>query len=355
MLTEPGDGDLDVDELLRPCESASGAVVAVSGGPDSTALMLLAAQWARKPGRPPILVATVDHGLRPDSAQEAQRVAAWAQAEGLRHETLLWLGPKPRTRLQERARVARYALLEDCARRCGASMLLTAHHADDQSETILFRLGRGSGLAGLAGMARRTSRGQLIHLRPLLDISKADLIAYCDRRGHPYFTDPSNHDHRFARGRLREAAPTLAAFGLDSSGLRRLARRAARAETALRRAYDDFLQGAAVDRSPGRTVLRRAALSAASEEMLVRLACGEAARVSGREAPRLERAEPFVARLQAAFATQRRWRGTLGGVLFELCDDWLVLSPEARSQGGASRHTAAETPETKNHRRPFPC
>lgn len=355
MLTEPSDGDLDVEELLRPCESASGAVVAVSGGPDSIALMLMAAQWARTPGRPPILVATVDHGLRPESAQEAESVAAWAQAEGLRHETLPWLGPKPKTRVQERARVARYALLDDCARRCGASMLLTAHHADDQSETILFRLGRGSGLAGLAGMARRTSRGRLIHVRPLLDISKADLVAFCERRRHPYFMDPSNQDQRFARSRLREAAPTLAAFGLDSGGLSRLARRAARAETALRLAYDDFLQNAAVDRSLGRSVLRRAALCSASEEMLVRLACGEAARVSGRAAPRLERAEAFVARLQAAFATQRIWRGTLGGVLFELRDEWLVLSPETRSQGAASRLGASETPEAKNHRRPFSC
>src|ERR1700753_1499446 len=118
------------------------ALLAVSGGPDSIALMCLAAEW-REHGAAKgasIFVATVDHGLRAYARMEPETVGAWAGSLGLPHEPLAWEGAKPATRIQERARAARYALLRAHARSLGADFLLTAHHADDHDETILFRM-----------------------------------------------------------------------------------------------------------------------------------------------------------------------------------------------------------------------
>ncbi len=154
------------------------------------------------------------------------------------HATLVWEGEKPAARLQERAREARYDLLTAEARRVGAGVIVTAHHLDDQAETVLFRLMRGSGLAGLAGMAARTRRGEVEIARPLLGLGKAELVAFCEARGLAYVSDPSNENPRFARPRLRRLAGALAAEGLDAPALARLARRAAVAEAALVRQTD---------------------------------------------------------------------------------------------------------------------
>jgi tRNA(Ile)-lysidine synthetase-like protein len=146
------------------------------------ALMQLAAQW-RSGGTPAgteIFVATVDHGLRAESRAEAETVGLWAQALGLPHQSLTWTGAKPGSRIQERARAARYALLRAHARTLGAGYLLTAHHADDQAETILFRLMRGSGIGGLAGMQGMTRRDGIVLYRPLLGLPKRRLIEHCD-------------------------------------------------------------------------------------------------------------------------------------------------------------------------------
>lgn len=194
--------------------------------------MRLAARWA---GRHPaaVYVATVDHGLRHDSQAEAELVAAWAGEQGLPHEILTWEGEKPKTCVQESARAARYDLLLRHARRLGADYLVTAHHADDQAETIFFRLLRGSGLGGLAGMQALARLGDVIHARPLLGYPKAALIDYCVGCGQPFLRDPSNENPAFARTRLRRLAPVLAREGLDRQNLLRLGRRARRADQAL--------------------------------------------------------------------------------------------------------------------------
>jgi tRNA(Ile)-lysidine synthase len=217
-------------------------LLAVSGGPDSTALMVLAARWrAALPSGPTLVAVTIDHGLRPDSAKEAAAVKRLADKLGVKHRIIRWTGKKPATGIQAAARTARYRLLASAALRCGARHILTAHTLDDQAETILFRLARGSGLAGLAAMARVTPMRAILPghdenlrlVRPFLAISKARLVATLKAARVRFARDPSNRDPRFARARLRKIMPLLAAEGLDADRLAVLARRIARADAAL--------------------------------------------------------------------------------------------------------------------------
>lgn len=175
--------------------------LAVSGGPDSAVLLVLAA--AALPGR--VEAATVDHGLRPASAAEAQFVATLAARRGVSHRTMaVTVGAG---NLQAEARAARYAALADWAQERGLAAVATAHHADDQAETLLLRLNRGSGVAGLAGArARGRAPGSTLPvLRPLLSWRKAELSAVAAACGIVPVDDPSNADDRFDRARLRKA------------------------------------------------------------------------------------------------------------------------------------------------------
>lgn len=175
--------------------------LAVSGGPDSLALLLLA--HAAVPGK--IAAATVDHRLRAASADEAAMVAGLCAALGVPHETLL-VTVDPGN-VQAEARVARYAALAEWAEREGLAALATAHHADDQAETLLARLNRGSGVAGLAGVrARGVVAGTTLPLlRPLLSWRRAELAAVVAAAGASAVEDPSNSDDRFDRARIRKA------------------------------------------------------------------------------------------------------------------------------------------------------
>src|SRR5205085_7051707 len=200
--------------LLKGRSPASGVVLAVSGGPDSMALMRVAAEVRAASALVPVTVATVDHGLRPESRAEAETVAGWAGACGFPHKLLAWSGEKPGTGLQEAAREARYRLLTGFAAESGASHILTAHTLDDQAETLLMRMSRGTGIAGLAGMRAETKLGAATLARPFLGLAKAELLALCEAHGWPYLDDPSNTDPRFARSRWRKLPPLLAREGL---------------------------------------------------------------------------------------------------------------------------------------------
>ena len=221
---------------------ASALVLAVSGGPDSTALLLLAARWrrARKTG-PRLLAVTIDHGLRRESAGEARAVAHLARRLGVPHRIVRWKGRKPASGLQQSAREARYRLLAAAAARAKARTIVTAHTLDDQAETVLIRMSRGSGLSGLGAMARAAPLpvgGEAVLVRPLLEIPKARLIATLARAGIEFADDPSNRDPRFTRARLREVMCALAREGLDARRLALLARRLRRAEAAIETAVD---------------------------------------------------------------------------------------------------------------------
>ena len=218
-----------IEALFAPLARAKGLLLAASGGPDSTALLLMAARWAEQPDRPPVAAATVDHAMREGSRAEAEAVGGLARRLGLVHHLIEWRGLKPRSRIQERAREARYRLLGACAERIGADVVVTAHHADDQAETVIFRLLRGSGIAGLRGMEEhRGARGALTLARPLLGLRKAELIAFCEACGEPFANDPSNEDPRFARTALRRLAgcsPPKAWASTKSGGCRAAAAR----------------------------------------------------------------------------------------------------------------------------------
>ena len=241
--------------------------VAVSGGPDSLALVLLATEV--RSGR--VEAATVDHSLRPESAAEAAMVAEICARLGVPHVTLTadW-EEKPATAIQERARAMRYRLLGDWARERGLTVL-TAHHLEDQAETLLMRLARGAGVKGLAGMR---PAGQVV--RPLLGWRKAELEAVCAAAGIEPARDPSNEDEQFERVRVRRA---LSANGwLDAASLGASAAHLAQADDALDWAVDQEWQRAVTrgatdivyppsDAPPEirRRIVRRAVLSLATE------------------------------------------------------------------------------------------
>ncbi len=233
-------GDVEANTLFAGLEGLRGLVLAVSGGSDSTALLVLAARWAKRLKRAPKLLAvTVDHGLRPEAKREAAAVRRLARALGVRHRAMPWRGEKPASGLQAAARAARYRLLAEAAVDAGFEHILTAHTLDDQAETVLFRLARGSGLTGLSGMAYasavpvRAGGASLFLVRPLLPVSKARLLCTLREAGIDYSEDPSNRDPRFTRTRVRALMPHLASEGLDARGLARLAMRLRRAEATI--------------------------------------------------------------------------------------------------------------------------
>ncbi len=310
--------DRAIETIFAPLADASALLVAVSGGPDSTALLLMAASWARRRGgRPRLEAATVDHGLRIESANEARAVAELCQKLGVPHHVLHWRGAKPGSRVQERAREARYALLGECAGAIGADFVVTAHHLDDQAETALFRLLRGSGIGGLRAMAARATRDGMTIARPLLGLPKCELIAVCEAEGVAFARDPSNEDPRYARTRLRALSAALAAEGLDAPALARLARRAGQVEEALVRqteAAEARLGLIETGACEGNLLL------AEPIEIVQRLLTAAIAKVGGREASRvgLEKIEALAQASQRALAAGEAFSANVAGARVRL-------------------------------------
>ncbi|UYO50108.1 tRNA lysidine(34) synthetase TilS [Rhodopseudomonas palustris] len=330
--------------LFADWKAAPAVVLAVSGGPDSLALMWLAARWrkALKQG-PALAVVTIDHGLRPEAAAEARSVKRLAASLDLPHRTLRWNGDKPRTGIQAAAREARYRLLAQAAKTLGASHVMTAHTRDDQAETVLMRLSRGSGIAGLAAMAREIERDGVVLARPLLDVPKARLVATLTKARIAFATDPSNADPRFTRPRLRELMPHLAAEGCDARSLVRLAARAARADAALELMTDgaeQFLE--TLDAGAGRPGVDARAFLALAAEIQIRLLLRALER-HGHEGPaELGKVEVLAETLKQAAAGRAspagkiRLKQTLAGAVITLTSDRLVIAPAPprRPRGG---------------------
>lgn len=307
-----------IARLFSSWETARNILLAVSGGPDSIALMLLAAEWARRRSQL-IYIATVDHRLRKDSAFEAEQVAAWAAALRLPHVTLVWEGPRPKSKIQELAREARYDLLLRHAAIVGADIVATAHHADDQAETILFRLLRGSGIGGLSGMAAALERGEIIHSRPLLQCSKTELIAVCRAKAQPFISDPSNQNPAYARTRMRALGGLLAEHGLDSEALLRLGRRAARAEASLAEQARAVSAVLPAKRDADCFSADISSLADQPEEVVLRILGQEIAALGDpTRALRLERLETLTLAMRQALRAGAPLAATMGGTALQL-------------------------------------
>lgn len=309
---------------LGPFEPSPRVAVAVSGGADSLALALLAAHWCHDRGGTLVAV-TVDHRLRPNSTAEAVMVGGWLANHGINQRILTWDGPKPTSDIQARARAARFALVEEFCRDQGILHVLLAHHQDDQAETFLLRLARGSGVDGLAAMAAIRDSGAVRWLRPLLDVPKARLVATLRARDQDWVEDPSNRDPRHARVRLRQLAPTLAAEGLEPRRLAATAHALARARQALDRAVADaILDHVAIDPAGFARVDGRA-WEVLPDEVALRL-LAHLVRVMGGDAtvPRLERTERLLARFRRGLGG-----GTLGGARLVLDAGSVLVCREA--------------------------
>jgi tRNA(Ile)-lysidine synthase len=331
--------------LFADWKGVPAIVLAVSGGPDSIALMWLVARWRRALTRGPRLVAvTVDHGLRTEAADEARDVKRLARALDMPHRTMRWTGAKPKSGLPAAARAARYRLLARAAQESGATHILTAHTRDDQAETLLMRLLRGSGVAGLAAMARVTEREGVLLVRPFLNVSKSQLVATLRKAKLAFADDPTNRDTNFTRPRIRGVMSLLAAEGGDARNLARLASRLARANTAIeilvdgaerylalrdrRAASHSGIGAAAFDAN----TFDAKAFAAMSEEIRLRLLLRAINRFGYEGPAELGKVEALLSVLDRALAESSarrrpRLKQTLAGALVSLIDDRITIAP----------------------------
>jgi len=319
----------DLAPLVAPDRTLG---LAVSGGPDSLALLLLAAE--ARPLR--IEAATVDHALRSESRAEAEMVARVCERLGVPHRILTasW-SEKPQTAIQEQARAMRYRLLGQWARERRINALLTAHHLDDQAETFLMRLSRGAGVKGLAGMRKvsRAPAGAIAIVRPLLGWRHSELESVCSAAGLEPVDDPSNEDQQFERVRMRKVLGET--DWLDSAAVAQSAGHLAEADGALHWAADLEWQRA-VTRTSGqivykpsdapreirRRIVRRAVLALATE--------GRAPDLRGREL------DQILAALRSGA------RATLRGVLCIGGSEWrFTRAPARRSKAAVSAEVGA--------------
>ncbi len=261
---------------------------------------------------------------------------------GMRHRTLCWTGDKPATGLQEAARAVRYRLLADAARGAGAAHVLTGHTRDDQAETVLMRMARGSGLSGLGGMPREMQIGDVRLVRPLLEFSKMRLIATLAAVGISFADDPSNRDPRFTRARLRGLLPALAEEGLDAGRLALLARRLRRADETIELAVDVAIEAVCEDwpqRGPVAADAER--FFGLPSEVALRL-LGRAVVSVGNEGPvQLAKLEMLFEALRSAMTqppSPARLRRTLAGALVTLAGSRLTVE-RAPPRSAARRRT----------------
>ncbi len=318
--------DDEIQDLLASFHGHSALVLAVSGGPDSLGLMAAAARWRERAGAGPDLhVASVDHGLRPEAAGECAMVVEAAGRLGLPATVLAWEGEKPSTGLQKAARDARHRLLAAHARAVGATGIVLAHHREDQAETVLMRLVRGSGPLGLKGMAATAERDGLALLRPCLFVPKARLAATARAAGLAPVHDPSNDDPRYTRVRIRHLLAGLEGEGLDTERLAILAGRMQMLDAAGAYHAARLAEATAV---PAGTQGARAHdgatwLDAPFADVLRLLSDAIAAMGDPEADPRLEALEALTGEVLMAIAGGESLRRTLQGAL-------VSVSPQGR-------------------------
>jgi tRNA(Ile)-lysidine synthase len=298
-------------QSVGPFESRPRIAVAVSGGSDSMALTLLAADWCKRRGGEVVAI-TVDHGLRAEAAAEARQVGRWLRQHGISHRVLRWDPPRTLAGgVQAAARDARYRLLADWCRDHRVLHLALAHQREDQAETFLLRLARGSGLDGLAAMAASAERDGVRLIRPLLPVPRARLRTTLAAMQQSWIDDPSNEDTAHARVRMRRLMPVLAADGLDAARLADTAAHLGRGRAILDDRVAALLADAAAVFPAGYVRLDPAILGSAPDEIALRALAHCLVTVGGADyGPRLDR----LARLHRAIRDGRLGGGaTLAG------------------------------------------
>ncbi len=306
--------------------------VGVSGGPDSMALCLLAQDWAKARGGK-MLALHVNHGYREEAAVEAQQVKVWLKRRGIRVKILKWHHTEIKTARQEKARDARYALLQKACVKNRIGHLLLAHQAEDQAETVLMRLAKGSGVRGLAGIPAQRAMNAVQLLRPLLDFPKARLIQTCKMAGQEFLTDPSNNRAAYARGRLRRVLPLLVKEGMNVESLCRLAQRMQAAGAALQ-FYENQLYGKIVKSNGAEISLSLSLLRKQPQDMVLRL-LNRAIEQAADNPPLATAAPKSPIKYQAL---QNLWHSlkeqspakakTIGGVILRKQNQLLILTKE---------------------------
>ena len=264
-------------EALGPFEPSPHLAVAVSGGGDSMGLVILANRWARQRGGQ-VTALTIDHGLRKGAAKEAAKVGKWLAKYSIKHVILRWRGDKPITGIQEAARNARYRLMDQWCQNNHILHLLLAHTLDDQAETLLMRLQRGSGLDGLAAMSVQRELTHCRLLRPILDYSRDTLREFLSYQGQEWLEDPSNNDARFFRTRVRNL---LGKKGLCALELAETAKHYGRARKILEGETDRVLALGGCFFSGGYARMEKSVLENAPKDVALRAVARLIAAVGG--------------------------------------------------------------------------
>lgn len=316
-----------LDQLFAAVAAEQAIGLAVSGGADSLALLVLAQRWASgREAAPRPHVYSVDHGLRPEAGAEVAMVLAAAKRLGVAAKGLKWAGPKPAAGMQEAARVARYRLIGEAMEQDGVAVLLTAHHRNDQAETVLMRMAHGSGIEGLKAMSEMSVvEGVRVH-RPLLGIDPSALRAVVDAARLVPAEDPSNSDEHYERVRWRKALPQLAALGLDAAALGVFAGRMAEADAAIAQMADGCFATMVRLDGFGSARIELASFIGLSPALSVRVLGRVLNIVGGRQKPR---ALGQVERLRQSIAEGALPKSTtVLGCVIRLKDDAVVIARE---------------------------
>ncbi len=327
-LTKPVDA-AEFSALMNKFAPFSAKIaLAVSGGPDSMALAFCVKRW----GQRDCIALIVEHGLREESAAEAAHVKKQLKKLGIQAKILPWKHGDIEGRVHEKAREARYELLTKECHKLGAGDLLLAHQSDDQAETVLMRLAKGSGIDGLAGIAPQSVRDGIRLVRPFLSFSKERLKATCKAAHIEAVTDPSNMSKKYARGRLRKIMPLLASEGLTVENLTNLAARARDAKEALDLATRDFLDTSAQTSLGGSIQLDRTALRALPREIAFRAVSASLRRVHDENYPPEHASVSSL--LDAVIGRQKEQTRTFYGCMISIAENKVTFlrEPSAASE-----------------------
>lgn len=323
----------DFDELIKAMKLGplKRIAVAVSGGADSMALTLLLQKWCAD-NKVTLHALSVDHGLRDGSSREAEQVATWLSAKNISHNILTWQGKKPTANIQDEARKARYKLLGHWCSTRHIDHLFLAHHKNDQAETFLMRLLRGSGVDGLSAMEATAplpiqDAGTMPTLcRPLLSVDKERLLATLKECGQGWIEDPSNQNENFTRIKVRSLLESSEIDGLDSDNLVATAARMGRVRSLLQDLTDKAESDYVIYHPLGYAILKTASLSQLHEEIALRL-LRKIIKVTGASAygPRYVK---LLALYQALLREGFSGQTLSGSVIYPLTSDELIFSRE---------------------------